>query len=449
VSPSRWWCCLLTLGMAYAHADVILHDVRLIDGRGGPPIEHVDLLIRGAYIARITAAGATQDADVPLLDLRNKTVLPGLVSDHSHVGMVDGTNTGGKYATPQNILRQLRQYEAYGVTTITSLGLNRDSFYQVQPQLHAGSLPGADLFGADRGFGMPGGAPPDSMGILADQVYRPTNQEEARREVRETAQRHPALIKLWVDDFHATLPGKLDPGIYKAIIEEAHEQGIRVAAHVFYLEDAKRLVEDGIDVLAHGVRDQVVDAEFIRMLKLRHVWYVPTLGLDEAAFVFAEHPQLADQPILQHAMQPALASQLADSTWREKVLGDSLKLKQNHEALAMNLRNLVTLYNAGVAIGFGTDSGAMPLRIPGFAEHRELLLMTKAGLSPLQAIGIATNNAAELLQLNDRGTIQSGKLADLLIVDGNPAENIENVDRIDSVWHRGKRVSGALTSFTP
>jgi imidazolonepropionase-like amidohydrolase len=441
---------ILSMGAARLSADTVLHDVRVIDGLGGAPLEHADILMKGERIASITTVSPQRTyPGAIVIDLHGRTALPGLISDHSHLGMVNGIAAGGANVTSENILRQLRQYEAFGVSTVTSLGLNRQSFYDLQPQMHAGSLPGADMFGADRGFGAANGAPPSAMGILDDQVYRPTSVEEARRQVRETAARHPSFIKIWVDDFHETLPAKMEPAIYQAIIEEAHAQKIRVAAHVFYLADAKRLIESGIDVLAHGVRDQVVDAEFIRSMKVRHVWYIPTLGLDEAAYLFAEHPEMTMQPVLHQALQPALAAQIADVGWREKVLGDTVKLKQYHEAFTMNLRNLTTLYNAGVNIGFGTDSGAMPLRIAGFAEHRELLLMTQAGLTPLQAIGVATRNAAELLGLGDRGILQAGRLADVLIVDGNPAETIADVDRVVSVWHRGKQAGGPLAGFEP
>src|ERR1700677_545655 len=109
-------------------------------------------------------AAAARDASADVVNLSGKTLLPGLTSDHSHLGMTNGTRSGGVNQTPENILRQLRQYEAYGITTVTSLGLNQQSFYDLAPQLHAGALPGADLFGADRGFGVLDGAPPRSTG---------------------------------------------------------------------------------------------------------------------------------------------------------------------------------------------------------------------------------------------------------------------------------------------
>lgn len=424
---------------------VLLRDVRLIDGNGGPPLEHADILITGSKITAITPPPTGNASKSPpnttIIKLTGKTVLPGLISNHSHVGFVKGTTASGNNITRANILRQLKQYTVYGVTTVTSLGLNLQPFYDVQPQAHSGATQTADLFGADRGFGAPNSAPPASMGILDTQVYRPRTPEEARAEVRETAQRHPDLLKIWVDDFRGKFRVKMNPEVYKAVIDEAHANGMRVAAHIYYLDDAKQLVGDGVDILAHGIRDTPVDPDFTQSIKNRGAWYVPTLGLDETSYVYAEHPDWLQQPFLRHSLQPALAAQLNDSAWRAKVLADTKAVAAAKQALATNMKNVKTLFDAGVNIGFGTDSGATPLRIAGFAEHRELKLLTEAGLTPLQAIQTATKNAAALLHLDDRGTIAPGKLADLLIVDGDPSKDISAVDHIESVWRRGKKVA--------
>jgi imidazolonepropionase-like amidohydrolase len=428
-----------------AHSpSTLLRDVRVIDGNGGQPLEHADVLITGSKIATVE----TQPIDAKklppnttIVKASGKTVLPGLISDHSHLGMTKGTTASGKNVTKANILRQLRQYTAYGVTTVTSLGLNLKPFYQLQPQAHSGATRTADMFGADRGFGTVNSVPPVSMGLLDSQVYRPQTPEEARAQVRETAQRHPDLIKIWVDDARHTLPAKMNPEVYKAIIDEAHANGLRVAAHVFYLEDAKSLVGDSVDILAHGVRDTAVDPEFVKSIKGRGAWYVPTLSLDESFYIFAEHPEWLKEPFLHRALQPALAAQLNDPAWRKKVLGNSKALAAQKQAVATNMKNVKTLFDAGVNVGFGTDSGASPLRIAGFAEHRELKLLTDSGLTPIQAIQTATKNAAALLHLDDRGIIAPGKLADLLVVDGDPSKDITAVDNIDSVWRRGKKVS--------
>jgi imidazolonepropionase-like amidohydrolase len=184
-------------------------------------------------------------------------------------------------------------------------------------------------------------------------------------------------------------------------------------------------------------------------MKARSVWYIPTISLDESSYIFAEQPGWRMDPFLAHALQPALAAEFDDSAWRARILENQKQVDVDKASVQMNERNLKTLYNAGVNIGFGTDSGAFPVRIPGFAEHRELELLVFAGLTPLQAINLATGKAAALLHLNDRGVLAPGKLADLVVVDGNPAAHIQDIHKIEAVWHRGKLVSGRVEDFTP
>jgi imidazolonepropionase-like amidohydrolase len=439
---------VVSTGVDAAHrAPVLLHDVRVIDGTGGPAIEHADVLIKGARISEVIGSPGSPRKTSPntvIITLTGKTVLPGLITNHSHLGQVRGVTGNGKNVTRANILRQLRQYTAYGVTTVTSLGLNLKPFYDLQPKAHSGATQTADMFGADRGIGVEGGAPPVSLGILDTQVYRPSTPEEARADVRETAQRHPDLIKIWVDDLHGTAKSKMNPEIYKAVIDEAHINGLRVAAHIYYLEDAKQLVAYGVDILAHGVRDIEVDSDFIKSMKGRGVWYIPTVGLDETFYIFAEHPEWLQDPFFRRALDPSLAAQFDDAEWRRKALADGKAVAAQRQAVATNMKNVKALFDAGVNIGFGTDSGATPLRIAGFAEHRELKLLIDAGLTPLQAIQTATGNAAQLLRLNDRGLIAPGKLADLIVVDGDPSRDITAVDHIESVWRRGRKVAGPI-----
>ncbi|MHC1480662.1 amidohydrolase family protein [Frateuria aurantia] len=429
---------------------IALTGAEIIDGRGSAPMHDTTVVIDHGIIRQIGPAGSLQiPADAWRIDYRGKTILPGLISDHSHLGLVSGVtaNPAADYTTA-NIERQLHQYVAYGVTTVTSLGVNRPLFYTLQSQLHAGTRPGADIFGADAGIGVPDGAPPFGS-VASDQLYRPATAEQARADVRIMAAHHPSFIKLWVDDFHGSVKVKMDPAIYKAVIDEAHKHGLRVAAHVYYLADAKQLVADGVDVLAHGIRDRPVDAAFIKAARSRGLWYIPTLDLDESFYLFAAHPELLNSPLLAHALSPELKAQFENPAWRAKVLSDQKGIAIDKQALAVNMQNLKRLHDAGIKIGFGTDSGATPLRIPGFAEHRELALNVEAGLTPLQAITLATGQAAALLDLSDRGQIAVGKRADLLVVDGDPATDIGAIDHIEAVWQRGQPVASSLSAFTP
>ena len=255
-------------------------------------------------------------------------------------------------------------------------------------------------------------------------------------------------MKIWVDDFRGSLPVKMSPEIYAAVIDEAHAQGLRVASHVYYLEDAKRLAKLKVDVLAHAVRDQPVDAELIKLLKDNDVIYIPTIGVDESAYVYADRPEWMGTDFFQHSLQPALREQFDSASWREGVLANR-KLADSRQAVVMNQQNASALQRAGVRLGFGADSGANPVRIPGFAEHRELQLLCEAGLTPLEALQTATVNAAAALGLDDRGAIAAGKLADFVILDADPTGDVRNFQSIVSVWHRGKKVSGVVQEFQP
>jgi imidazolonepropionase-like amidohydrolase len=426
---------------------VALIGARLIDGTGGPPLENTALVIQGETLSAIGPEASVKFPDgTAVIDCHGQTIMPGLISDHSHVGLVDGISVKPENYNQPNILRQLKQYEAYGVTSVTALGLNGSLFYQLRDAQHAGKSPGADLFGAFRGIGAPLGAPPAAM-IPAgpDQLYRPETPEEARTAVREIVAGHPDLVKIWVDDLLGTSP-KMTPEIYQAVIDEAHRAGCRVAAHIYYLADAKAVLRAGVDIIAHGVRDQPVDAEFIDEMKARSTWYIATINLDECSYIFAEQPAWTKEPFFQNALQPAFKTQLSDPAYLEKTL-KSPRVPIFKKAVATNQANVKALYDAGVKVAFGTDSGAIPPRIPGFAEHRELQLMVGSGLTPLQAINCATSRAAALLGLTDRGELKPGKLADFIVLTANPLDDITNTEKIAAVWHRGKKVAGAVGDF--
>jgi imidazolonepropionase-like amidohydrolase len=415
----------------------LLRDVRLIDGTGAAPREHVSLLLRNGRIEKI---GETMivPSGVQVRELTGKTVMPGLISAHSHLGLiVDDAESSATGYTRENVTAQLKQFERYGVTTILSLGANRDLVYELRAEQRRGRLGGATIFTAGRGIGVPGGAP--GLPAAADQIYRPATVEEARKDVDECAAHRADMVKIWVDRLHGTAP-EMTPEIYKAVIEEAHQKHMRVAAHEYALEDARQLVADGVDVLAHSVRDQVVDDAFVQAMKQRKVWYVPTFTVDESFFVYAERPEFMKTNFFQEAAGPKLMAKFNAPGYAEKINQDA-QTAQHRKDFAVGQQNLKKLFDAGVNVGFGTDSGAVPGRIPGFAEHRELELMVEAGLTPMQAITAATGENAKLLHLADRGTIATGKRADLLVLDADPLADIRNTRRIVAVYHDGRSIA--------
>ena len=428
---------------------LVLRGARLIDGVGANPLDNTAIIIRDGRIAAIGSAGSvTVPAGAEVVDYTGKTIIPGLISGHSHVGIFVGLKAAPENYSREVILRQLKQLEAYGVTTLMSLGLNGPLFYELRAELHAGSVPGADLFGADQGIGVLNGQPSAAVVRVADnQVSRPDSVELARQSIREMAARKADMVKIWLDDAGGALPAKVKPEVYTAVIDEAHKNGLRVAAHIYDLDDAKAIVRAGVDIIAHGVRDKPVDAEFIDMMKASSVWYIATTVLDYTNYIFAEQPPWMREPFFQRALHPDIRTQLDDPAYRERTLG-SPGTSKNRAAVATNKKNLKQLHDAGVRIGLGSDSG-VGLRIPGVAEHLELALLVEAGLTPIQAINIATSNTAALMQLDDRGSVTAGKFADLVILDADPSADIANTRKIHAVWHRGKKAAGPVETFTP
>src|SRR5271156_631768 len=415
-----------------------LTHVRVIDGTGRPPLENATVVIQGNHILAVQTGAGALPSGARILDLHGDTVMPGLINAHGHLALVqDGQNSATAY-TAENVLAELRQYESYGVTSMLSLGVNRDLLYSIRQQQRQGKLDGATVFTADRGIGVPDAAPP--LPAAPDQIYRPATAEEARAAVDALAKRHADFVKVWVDNVGGTKPS-MQPEIYRAVIEEAHKHHLHVAAHVYYLADAKSLVDDGVDVLAHSVRDKPIDVELISAMKRRGVWYIPTLTVDESFYLYAERPGFMQINFFKEALPPLVLDMLTSDAYVQKTNEDP-KTAQHKADFAMDQKNLKTLYDAGVRVGFGTDSGALPTRIPGFSEHRELEDMVQAGLTPMQAIVCATRNNAELLGIEaTRGTLRPGKRADLIVLAANPLDDITNTRSIVTIFHDGRRVA--------
>ena len=433
-------------GLAHAAPAVVLEGARLIDGTGRPARDNAALVIEGDKITAVGTAGKLpRPKGARVVDVHGRTIMPGLISAHSHVGLVAGTANRADAYTREAVQSAVVQYEQYGVTSVVTLGLNRDLVFELRDQQRAGAAPGASIFTAGRGIGAPGGVPPQP--VAPDQVYRPATAELARAAVRDMAGHHVDLVKLWLDDGFGKFT-KMPPEVYHAVIDESHKHGLRVAAHVFYLADAKALVAAGVDVLAHSVRDLPVDDELIHALKAHGVFYIPTLNVDESFFLLAEQPEVMKDEFFTHAVSPELLQMFQSQAFRDKVAANPSVPKEK-AAFAVAQKNLKALHDAGVHVAFGTDSGALPERIPGWGEHHELELMVRAGLSPMDAIVAATQGSAALLKATDRGTLEVGKRADFLVLAADPTADIRNTRQLISVWHGGREIAPRVPAHAP
>jgi hypothetical protein len=244
---------------------ILLTNVTVIDGSGRPAQKNVNVLIEEGKIVslRDDAHRSPQlyKSDPRVIDLSGKTIIPLLINVHGHLGMSKGTTIGPENFSREQIAKELRRYQTYGVGTVVSMGMDKELIFSIREDSRSGKLPGAVVYTAGYGFRSPLGTRPQETGM--EKIYRPTTPDEAIANVKELVQFKPDMIKMWVDDQGGTVE-KIKPAVYRAIINEAHKYGIRVAAHLFYLEDAHALLDAGVDLFAHSVRDKEVDDAFKR-----------------------------------------------------------------------------------------------------------------------------------------------------------------------------------------
>jgi len=274
---------------------------------------------------------------------------------------------------------------------------------------------------------------------VAGPVIAARTPEEARTAVDAVAPMKPDFVKIRVDDNLGTST-KMTPAVYKAVIDQARRHNLRVAAHLFYLEDARGLLEAGAGLVAHSVRDKEIDAGTIALLKQRDVCVCPTLTREISAFVYESKPAFFDDPFFLREADAAVLQQLQEPK-RMEAMRNSTAAQRYKVALEMASRNLKKLVDAGVKIAMGTDTGP-PARFQGYFEHMELDLMAKAGLTPMQVLRAATGDAAKCMGVSGKiGTLEAGAWGDLIVLGRNPAEDIKNMRTIESVWIAGNQVT--------
>ena len=224
------------------------------------------------------------------------------------------------------------------------------------------------------------------------------------------------------------------------MLDQARKHGKITMAHIFEYEDAKMVVDEGVDILAHNVRDAVMEDDFIAKLKRRNVSVISTLAREEAMFVFADSPAFIDTPFFQKGLSAERLA-LLRTRKRDEQLHDPAG-PGYRRAFEIDKINLKKLSDAGVRVALGTNSGGDLNRffIQGFFEHRQMELMVEAGLTPMQVIQAFSKNASEALGIDKEfGTLAVGKAADLLLITNNPLDDITNMRRIDSVYLGGNK----------
>ena len=424
---------------AGAAAALVFRNFTLIDGTDRAPMAQAAMVVQNG---RVSWVGAAADLKAPdgakVTDLNGAYVIPGLMDTHAHIGNTVDLVQDKSNHTRDSVEKDLRTYTSYGVTTVMSMGTDQDTIFPVRNDqrsaaANGGPLSMARVYTAGQGLVFKGG-----YGGLAGVNEAVATAEEAAASVNAQLDKGADVIKLWLDSELGTMP-KMPPEISKAIIDTAHKRSARVLAHIFYLEDAKRLVDQGIDGFVHSVRDQPIDQALIDGMKKRGTWQVAaTLSREAAMFAYGSTPAFADDPFFTRGVS-AKTLELIKSPERQKTQAGNPNFKKFPAFFENAKANLKRLVDAGIPFAAGTDAGP-PGRFPGYSEHWELELMVDAGLTPAQALDAATRRAAIFLGAKDLGTLEPSKWADFVVLDANPLSDIRNSRRIRAVYVAGAEV---------
>ena len=423
--------------------DVIYEGARLIIGDASAPIESGAFVVRNGHITAIGPMGSIKaPSGAALVHLTGKTVMPTMNNIHVHIGYEGYVSWSVENHTPENVLDHLEREAFYGVGTALSMGEQPTDFaIQFQQNQLAGKFPPSARFFFAAGLAPPGGGP-DALLIQGTgplhAVYEVSTPEEAVAAVRKIAAKKIKEVKFWVDnrDNNRGSMKKMPPEVYTALIQEAHRHGMMVHAHATNLGDQKGVVKAGVDVLVHTLMAEKVDDELLALLKEKHPYWAPVMGLGDRSELCD-----GDNPFIQQVLPDSVAADIrAGKAWLPSSpcsAPATAQFAQREENLKYNFPKYIA---AGARIVLGTDAGVSAKYSYGFAEHHEMGMYVRLGMTPADAIMISTSRPTEVLRIKDTGTLAKGKRADFIVLNANPLENIRNTRAIESVYLYGAKL---------
>ncbi|HXB72157.1 MAG TPA: amidohydrolase family protein [Candidatus Acidoferrales bacterium] len=405
-----------------------IDNVTLIDGTGRSAMPNACVVVSAGHIAKAGSCPVPAPAGARHINGQGKFLIPGLMDVHVHLRGGGGFDSSAP--NERTGIRHLHSYIYAGVTTILDVGNNPNFIFKLRDMERSGKIVSPRLLAAGGIVTYPGSHGSGPNATLVD------SWPGSMPKVDEAIARQPDMMKLTYDEHGwGTRPmiTLLPVDLMTKVIRYYNDHGIRTTAHISSETRALEAIFAGIDTLAHPVIQGPVSDNYVRLMRAKLIPEASTLTVGESYSRLAEHPEFLDQPLYRDTVEPEEIRQLKTV--------ESNKQKENRWAWWMKVmtpvaqENLKKITAAGGIISLGTDQSL------GAAVHRELELLVGGGIPALEAIRIGTLNAAIFLgRERDMGSVEQGKLADLVLLDANPLDDINNAKKINMVIKEGKIV---------
>ncbi len=417
-------------GLAAQEKPIAIVHARIIDGIGGPPTEDGTVILRGSKIEYAGPSGAAAiPGDAQIMDARGKSVMPGLADMHVHL-------QGGWDGISVDLLGYQRYLNAMlysGITTLLDTGNYQPWVLQLRQEVAGGRLLGPRIYCTGAMIDASDPAWPDLAYALSSRAQIP---EFVQRDKRANID----LIKGYAN---------LSDRMLRHLVEEAHKEKMRVVIDQWERNGSPDLVRTGIDGFAHAPTRKM-PADDIQLIRDREVFVITTLVVEE----YSGRRRLADlrfldEPLIAGTTPPWFLTELRAEAMRTLSEAEKKDAEKSAAGFDEMKRNVKKLLDAGVLLAAGTDA-PYPGVFQGEAIHHELELLVEAGMTPLQAIRTATFNAAQIMHAEQEwGSLQTGRLANLVIVAGNPAARISDTRKIETVILNGRILDRSSLRYDP
>ena len=443
---------LVTVPAAYAQENlrpdvpVAIVGGMLLDGYEAEPIHHSVVVFEDG---RITAVGQKHNTEIPddavIIDAGGRTVMPGLIDAHMHIDLI-GHGSYERYYEFMSGMERIdefmpiaaKQMMRGGITSGIDLGAPFQAF-EFRERIRRGEIPGPRLTLSGPWITrLDYDTVPDEYEIVID------SPRQAAARTRELIDRGVDVIKVWVG---------LTEEDYRAVVEEAHKSGVKVHAHLYDPDAIRMAIDAGVDVFQHvgSARNPPYDDALLSEIAHKNIPIVQTIAhriwVYPATVAF---PERLYDPVYRDDMPPDIYEEFIASFENYHRLPYYQDIGQETRNARQSASQFI---KAGAYMGVGTDA-ASPLNMHDEAMWREMSALVDSGMTTIQVISAATKTNAEILgQFDELGTIEPGKLADIIIVDGNPLRNIEVLDYVDvvikdgGVWYSERAAYGSVTEI--